>query len=288
MPHNSCSLLLAATWAVCMPFVEVHFSAMCYSSTACYTVCYLLPRPVQFVICCYTPYSLLVVAACHTVCYLLPHTIQFANLLPHTIQYFISVAACCTLCYLLPHAVQFAVCCQMPYGLLLVAACHTVCYFLPHAVQLLFLATCRILCYLLQRTVQLLLVSTCCTFCYLLPHTIQLAIYCRRPYCCYLLPLLPHAIHFAIGWCMPQNLLFVATYCTTCYYNSMLVSLLFITQYHACSFLFVAAYLTVCYWLPHPCIVCCLLSQAIQLVTCCSMPYSSLFVAACYTDCYLL
>ena len=126
MPHNSCSLLLAATWVVYMPFVEVLLSAICYSSTACYTVCYLLPRAVQFIICCCcTPYSLLVVAACHRVCYLLPHTIQFANLLLHAIQFFL---------YLLPHAVHFAICCHMLYSLLFAATCHMVCYLLPHAV----------------------------------------------------------------------------------------------------------------------------------------------------------
>ena len=138
MPHNSCSLLLAATWLVYMPFVEVLLSVICYSSTACYTVCYLLPRAVQFVICCcYTPYGLLVVAACHRVCYLLSHTIQFANLLPHAIQFFIScrmrytllfVAACCTVCCLLPHAIWFVICCRMLYSLPFVAACRTVCF----------------------------------------------------------------------------------------------------------------------------------------------------------------
>ena len=136
MPHNFCSLQLAATWAVCKPFVEVHFSPICYSSTACYTVCYLLPRAVQFIICCYTPYNLLVVAACHTVCYLLPHTkyslptccctpYSFLYLLLHAIQFFISVAACSTVYRWLPHAIWFVICCRTPYSFL---------YLLLHAV----------------------------------------------------------------------------------------------------------------------------------------------------------
>ena len=145
MPHNSCSLQLAATWAVCKPFVEVHFSPICYSSTACYTVCYLLPRAVQFVICCYMPYSLLVVAACHTVCYLLLHTIY-------------SLLTCCRTPY------SFLICCRMPYSLPLVATCHMVCYLLPHAVQF-FIS-----------------VAACCIICYLLLHAVQFAISCRMLY----------------------------------------------------------------------------------------------------------
>ena len=110
MLHNSCSLLLAATWVVYMPLIKVLLSAICYSSTACYTACYLLPRAIQFVICCcYTPCSLLVVAACHRVCYLLPHAV-------------ISVVACCTVCCLLPHTIWFVICCRTPL------------YLLPHAV----------------------------------------------------------------------------------------------------------------------------------------------------------
>ena len=110
MLHNFCSLLLAATWVVYMAFIKVLLSAICYSSTACYTVCYLLPRAIQFVIrCCYTPWNLLVVAACHRVCYLLPHAV-------------ISVVACCTVCCLLPHTIWFVICCRTPL------------YLLPHAV----------------------------------------------------------------------------------------------------------------------------------------------------------
>ena len=134
MPHNSCSLLLTATWVVYMPFFEVFLSTICYSSTACYTVCYLLPCAVQFVVCCcYTPYSLLLVAACHTVCYLLPHAVQLlfvaachtVAICCHMLYSWLSVATCRTVaiccrtpysCYLLLHAVQFATCCHMPYS----------------------------------------------------------------------------------------------------------------------------------------------------------------------------
>ena len=158
MPHNSCSLQLAASWAVCKPFVEVQFSPICYPSTACYTVCYLLPCPIQFIICCYTPYSLLVVAACHTVCYLLLHT---------TYSLLTCCRTPCSFLYLLPHAVQFATGCHMPYGLLFVAARCTVfyiCYCMPY--NLLFVAACRTVCYFLLHAV-------CCHMpysCYLMPH----------------------------------------------------------------------------------------------------------------------
>ena len=78
----------------------------------------------------------------------------------------------------------------------------------------------------------------------------------------------------------------------------MLQSLLFIASYHACSSLCVAACLTVCYWLPHPRIVCCSLSQAVQLVSyllqhtlqfpiCCCMLYRLLFVVACHAVCHM-
>ena len=84
----------------------MHYSAICYSSTACGK-------------------SLLFVAACCTVCYLLPHAVQLAIcfLMPYS------------LLFVVPHDVQFAFCCYMLYSLLFVAACHTVCrtigYLLP-------------------------------------------------------------------------------------------------------------------------------------------------------------
>ena len=162
------------------------------------------------------------------------------------------VAACRTVYYPLLDAVQFAICCHMPYS----------CFFLPHAVHF----------------------AICCSApysCYLLPHAVHFAICCHTPYS---LPFIAACRIVAI-YC--RMLLFVTTCHTTCYCDSMLQSLLFMhaMQYAA---LFVAACLIVGYWLPHPHIVCCLLLQAIQLFTCCSMPYSSLFVATCYTDCYLL
>ena len=170
IPRNSCSLLPATTWAVCMPFVKVHFSAICYSSTACYTVCYvsvatcctvcyLLLHAIQFAICCRIPYSSLTCCrtpysffkiCCHMLysCYLLPHAIQFAIccrklyscfLLPHAVQ-LLFVAACCTVCYFLPHAVQFATCCRMPYSLLFVVASCTTCCCNSMLQNLLFIA----------------------------------------------------------------------------------------------------------------------------------------------------
>ena len=132
---------------VTMPFGLLslpHVVQLLFVAAYC-TVCYLLPRAVQFAL--YMPCSLLLVATRHAVCYLLLHAVQFAIcccLFPHAVYSLLLrcmpcsllfVAVCRAVCYLFPHAVQFATCCRMPCSLLFVAACRAVCYLLLRAVR---------------------------------------------------------------------------------------------------------------------------------------------------------
>ena len=117
--------------------------------------CHLLPHVIQFAICCYMPYNLLLrqhatefaIHACHAVCRTICCCMSYIWLLVATSPYsLLFVVASRTACYLLQCALQFLICCRMLYRLLFVVACHAVCHMFYSS---LFVAACHTVSYLL-------------------------------------------------------------------------------------------------------------------------------------------